>query len=161
LDENVNNLEGDNLTWAFLVPKFTSADGRKMWLSVAGRSPYGLQFLPIFLTTEPVQKQEAENAAITGGFIATSVPSYSGTGYVSGLNSIGKKCEFGFPIENAGVYVIQFRYDTGGYRNLGLSVNRQPRGTLKLDKSEQVYATWTALSLVTWLEAGTNVIGLQ
>ncbi len=27
LDENVQNLEGDNLTWAFLMPKFTSADG--------------------------------------------------------------------------------------------------------------------------------------
>lgn len=161
LDENVNNLEGDNLTWAFLMPKFTSADGQKMWMSVAGRSPYGLQFMPIFLTTQPVHKQEAEAATVTGGFVTNSVPGYSGTGYVSGLNSIGKKCEFAFLIQTAGVYLIQFRYDTSAYRNLGLYVNGQSRGTLKLGKSEQVYATWTQLSLVTWLTAGTNVIGLQ
>lgn len=161
LDENVNNTEGDNLTWAFLVPKFTGTDGKKMWMSVAGRAPYGLQFMPIFLATEAVQKQEAENAAVTGGFIASSVPGYSGTGYVSGLDSIGKKCEFNFQIGTSGVYLIKFRYDTSGYRNLGLTINGQSRGPLKLGKSEQVYATWTELSLVTWLWQGANVIGLQ
>ena len=36
LDENVNNEENDNLTWAFLMPKFTSSEGNKMWMSVAG-----------------------------------------------------------------------------------------------------------------------------
>lgn len=161
LNENVNNLEGDNLTWAFLVPKFTSADGKKMWMSVAGRAPYGLQFMPVYLTTEPVQLQEAETAAITGGFVATSTPGYSGTGYVSGLDSIDKKCEFTFTLGSAGVYLMQFRYDTSGYRNLGFYVNGRQRSVLKLGKSEQVYATWTSLSLLTWLGAGTNVIGLQ
>jgi len=161
LDENVNNTEGDNLTWAFLLPKFTSADGKKMWMSVAGRAPYGLQFLPIFLATEAVQKQEAESANITGGFVASAVPGYSGAGYVSGLDAIGKKCEFSFQIGTSGVYLIQFRYDTSGYRNLGFYVTGQSRGALKLGKSEQVYATWTQLSLVTWLEQGPNVIGLQ
>lgn len=161
LDENVNNIEGDNLTWSFLMPKFTSADGRKMWMSVAGRSPYGLQFMPIYLTTQPVQKQEAESASIVGGFVTNSIPGYSAAGYVSGLDSIGKKCNFNFQIATAGVYLIQFRYNTSAYRNLGLYVNGQSRGTLKLGKSEQVYATWTTLSSITWLGAGTNVIGLQ
>src|SRR5579864_9174535 len=153
LDENVNNLEGDNLTWAFLMPKFTSDEGRKMWMSVAGRAQYGLQFMPVHLTKEAVQMQEAENSAITGGVVATNTPGYSGSGYVSGLSSIGKKCEFSFQIGTAGVYLIQFRYDTSAYRNLGLYVNGQARGTLKLGKSEQVYATWTTLSVITWLGA--------
>lgn len=161
LDENVNNFESDNLTWAFLVPKFTSADGRKLWMSVAGRSPYGLQFVPVYLSTQPVQKQEAEGANITGGFVTNSIPGYSGAGYVSGLNALGKKCEFTFAIQTPGIYLLQFRYDTSAYRNLGLYVNGQSRGTLKLGKSEQTYATWTQMSAVCWLGAGTNVIGLQ
>ncbi len=161
LEENVNNLEGDNLTWAFLIPKFTSADGKKMWMSVSGRAPYGLQFMPIYLTTEPVQTQEAENAAVSGGFVATSTPGYSGTGYVSGLDAIGKKCEFTFKVGATGVYIIQFRHNTSAYRNLGLYVNGQGRGLLKLGKSEQVYATWTTMSVLTWLEGGTNRIALQ
>jgi hypothetical protein len=161
LDENVENFEGDNLTWAFLIPKFTSPDGQKMWMSVAGRSPYGLQFVPIYLTTQPVQKQEAEAASITGGFVTNSIPGYSGTGYVSGLDSVGDKCEFTFQIPISGVYIILFRYNTTAYQNIGLYVDGQNRGTLKLGNSEQVYATWTDLSVITWLGAGTNVIGLQ
>ncbi len=161
LDENVNNEESDNLTWAFLMPKFTSSDGSKMWMSVAGRAPYGLQFMPVHLTTEPVQMQEAENSAITGGFVATNTPGYSGSGYVSGLDAIGDKCEFAFVAAVAGQYLVQVRYNTSAYRNLGFYVNGKGRGQLLLGKSEQTYATWTDISLVTWLEAGTNRITLQ
>jgi hypothetical protein len=132
-----------------------------MWMSVAGRAPYGLQFVPIYLTTQPVTLQEAENAMVTGGFVTNSVPGYSGTGYVSGLDSPGKGCEFTFQISTAGVYIIQFRYDTSAYRNLGLYVNGQSRVSLELGASEQVYATWTSMSALTWLAAGTNVIGLE
>jgi hypothetical protein len=161
LDENVNNEEGDNLAWAFLMPKFTSSDGSKMWMSVAGRAPYGLQFVPVHLTTEPVQMQEAENSAITGGFVATNIPGYSGTGYVSGLSAIGDKCEFAFDAAAAGQYLVQARYNTSAYRNLGFYVNGKGRGQLLLGTSEQTYATWTDISLVTWLESGTNRIALQ
>jgi hypothetical protein len=161
LDENVENLEGDNLTWAFLMPKFTSADGKKTWMSLAGRSPYGLQFMPIYLTTQPASKKEAENSIITGGVVAKSVAGYSGTGYVWGLDTIGKKCEFNFQIATSGVYILQFRYDTSAYRNIGLYVNGQSRGVIKLGKSEQDYTTWTSASAMTWLAAGTNVIGLE
>jgi hypothetical protein len=161
LEENVNNEESDNLTWAFLMPKFTSSDGSKMWMSVAGRAPYGLQFMPVHLTTEPVQMQEAENSAITGGFVATNIPGYSGSGYVSGLSAIGDKCEFAFDAATAGQYLLQVRYNTSAYRNLGFYVNGKGRGQLLLGKSEQTYATWTDISLVTWLESGTNRIALR
>ncbi len=161
LDENVNNFEGDNLTWAYLVPKFTSQDGRKAWMSVSGRAPYGLQFLPVYLTTEPVQTQEAENAIIVGGSTANAKAGYSGSGYVTGLDAIGKRCEFTFNVGTGGVYILRFRYNTSAYRDLGLHVNHQSRGLLKLGKSEQVYATWTDMSVLTWLTAGTNLIALQ
>jgi hypothetical protein len=161
LDENVNDEEGDNLTWAFLMPKFTSSDGTKMWMSVAGRAPYGLQFMPIHLTTQLVQMQEAENSVITGGFVATNVPGYSGSGYVSGMSNIGDKCDFAFAAAAAGQYIVQVRYNTGAYRNLGFYVNGKSRGPLLLGKSEQTYATWTDISLVTWLASGTNLITLQ
>ena len=161
LDENVNNCEDDNLTWTFLMPKFTVAGGQKMWMSVAGRSPYGLQFVPIYLTTQPVTTQQAENASITGGFVTNSVPGYSGTGYVSGLNATGKGCAFNFELLTAGVYIIQFRYNTTNNQNLALYVNGQSRATLALGTSEQVYATWTSMSAMTWLSGETNVIGLE
>jgi hypothetical protein len=161
LDENVNNFEGDNLTWAFIVPKFTSPDGRKLWMSVSGRAPYGLQFVPVYLSTELVQTQEAETAQTTGGVISTAVPGYSGTGYVSGLDAIGKKCEFTFIVPVAGAYILKLRYNTSAYRNLGLFVDSQQRSVLKLGKSQQVYATWTEMSTITWLDSGTNHVGLE
>jgi hypothetical protein len=161
LEENVNNVEGDNLTWAYLVPKFISTDGKKMWMSVAGRAPYGLQFMPVYLSTERVQTQEAEEAIITGGFVTNAIQGYSGTGYVTGLDALGKQCEFGFNISTAGVHLIQFRYNTSAYRNFGLYVNGEARGMLKLGKSEQVYATWSAMSALTWLSSGTNRIALR
>ncbi len=161
LDENVNNEESDNLTWAFLMPKFTSSDGSKMWMSVAGRAPYGLQFMPVHLTTEPVQMQEAENSAITGGFVTNATPGYSGAGYVSGMDAIGDKCDFTFKVAVAGQYILQVRYNTSAYRNLGLYVNGSSRGQLKLGTSQQTYATWTDISLLTWLPGGANQITLQ
>jgi len=161
LDENVNNEMGDNLTWAFLMPKFTSSDGSKMWMSVAGRAPYGLQFVPVYLTTQAIQVQEAENSAITGGIVATNIAGYSGTGYVSGLSTNGDKCEFAFAAAVAGQYIVQARYNTSAYRNLGFYVNGESRGELFLGTSEQTYATWTDISLLTWLESGTNLVRLQ
>ena len=93
--------------------------------------------------------------------MATNTPGYSGTGYVSGLDAIGDKCEFAFNVTAAGQYIVQIRYNTSTYRNLGFYVNSQGRGQLKLGKSEQTYATWTDISLLTWLEGGTNQITLQ
>jgi hypothetical protein len=117
--------------------------------------------VPVHLTTEPVQMQEAENSAITGGVVATNIPGYSGSGYVSGLSAIGDKCEFAFEAAAAGQYMVQARYNTSAYRNLGFYVNGKGRGQLLLGKSEQTYATWTDISLVTWLASGTNRIALQ
>jgi hypothetical protein len=161
LQENVNNRESDNLTWAFLIPKFTSADGKKMWVSTSGRTPYGLQFLPVYLSTEPPLTQEAEAAILTGASIATAKAGYTGAGYVTGIDAIGDQCQFTFDVADAGVYIIQFRYNTSAYRNISLYVNGQRRSILKLGKSEQVYATWTSASAITLLNAGANQIALR
>jgi len=161
LQENVNNRESDNLTWAFLVPKFTSPDGKKMWISTSGRSPYGLQFLPVYLSTQAAAAQEAESATLNGASVATTKTGYSGTGYVTGIDVAGDQCLFAFDVADAGVYDIQFRYNTSGYRNISLYVNGQRRSILKLGKSEQVYATWTSTSALTFLNAGQNQIALR
>ena len=117
--------------------------------------------MPIYLATEPVQTIEAEKALITGGVVANSKAGYSGTGYVTGLDTVGRQCQFTFTNLVAGQYVVQFRYDTSAYRNLGFYVNGKSRGPLKLGKSEQTYATWTDISFLAWLGAGTNVIALR
>jgi len=65
------------------------------------------------------------------------------------------------PAAAAGQYIVQVRYNTSAYRNLGFYVNGKSRGPLLLGTSEQIYATWTDISRVTWLASGTNLITLQ
>jgi len=160
LDENVNQFEGDNLTWAFLLPKFTSRSGKKMWMSVAGRAPYGLQLIPIYLSTNSVVTQEAEDASMTDGAEANSKSGFSGRGYVS-LDAVGKKCEFTFKMAAAGTYIVNFRYNTEGYGRFGLGVNGKERARVELGKSEQPYATWTEMSILARFDIGTNRLRLE
>jgi len=136
LHENMTPKEHDNIAWAFLQPKFTSSDGKKMWMSAAGRAPYGLQFLPLYLSTAPVQVQEAENGTVTGGSISTAIPGYSGSGYVSGLDAPGNKWQCQFDVGQSGLYLAKLRYDTSADRDMDLYVNGQKISSLVLGKSE-------------------------
>lgn len=90
--------------------------------------------------------------------MAAATPGYRGTGYVADPGLPGDECRFTVNLPTAGGYIIHLRYDTSGYRDLGFLVNGQRRGTVKLGKSEQVYATWTERSLLTWLDSGSNTL---
>jgi hypothetical protein len=161
IDENVNNKESDNLTWEYLVPKFTSADGKKMWLTVSGRSPYGLQFVPVYLATGVVQTVELENAALSGVTVATGKAGYTGSGYVTGFDAAGKCVTVGYQAATNGLYLIKLRYNTSAYQTLGFYANSNRVEELALGKSEQDYATWTEYSLLASLNAGSNSLSLS
>ncbi|QGQ99716.1 DUF4185 domain-containing protein [Paenibacillus psychroresistens] len=159
LEENGNNKNGDNLTWAYLMQSFTSNGGKKMWATTSGRSPYGLQLLPVYFTTNPVQSFEAEtSSALTGVTTSTSVAGYTGSGYVTGFDSVGDKAEFTVNAATAGSHILKIRYNTSAYQSISFYVNGVKLDTLKLGKSQQVYATWTELTMFAWLTAGNNTI---
>ena len=159
LEENVNNKEGDNLTWSYLLQKFTSIDGKKMWATVSGRRPYGLQFLPVYLTTHPVYSSEAEAATVTGAYASSKKEGYFGSGYVTGFDGPQDKCVFSVTVSGSGTYILKIRYNTRKYHSVDLVVNGARLETLRLGRSEQQYATWTEMSVLAWLEDGDNTIG--
>lgn len=55
-------------------------------------------------------KYEAENAQLTGTSVATSNPGYTGTGYVTGLNTTTDKITFTVNVSASGSYPLVFRY---------------------------------------------------
>jgi hypothetical protein len=175
LEENVHVKEGDNPSWTYLLQKFASPDGRKMWMTHSGGRPYGLQFMPVYMTTDPVRSYEAEDAVLTGTTVSRDkiehaldaryaqeiTAGFSGGGYVTGLDALGDECLFKVKVEKAGAYILKIRYNTRKYQTMDFVVNGTLREKLKLGKSEQVYATWTERSLFAWLEAGDNTIAFQ
>ncbi|MCU0916885.1 MAG: carbohydrate-binding protein [Planctomycetes bacterium] len=161
IEENVNHKESDNLTWTYLVPKFTAADGRKMWMSVSGRAPYGLQFIPVYLSTSPVQVVELEAATLTGVTVATDKAGYLGVAYVTGFDVRGDEAQFIYTAARAGTYLVKLRYNTSAYQSIGCYVNGNRVTSLKLGKSEQNYATWTEYSLLAVMTAGSNSIAFR
>ena len=162
LEENVQHKEGDNLTWTFLTQKFTSPDGKKMWTTTCGRHPYALTFLPVYLTTSPVQTYQAEDAKLTGGAVdATNVPGFTGKSYATGLTTPAGACRFTVHASKSGVYLLKLRYHTTAYLTVTCRVNNGPPQPLQLGKSEQDYATWTEYSLCATLVKGKNTVSIQ
>lgn len=161
LDENVNFKEGDNLTWAYPMQKYTSIDGNKMWMSTSGRAPYGLQFVPVYLTTEPVQIIEAENAKLIGCVIEKEIKGFSDATYVSKFDTKGDECQFKSRIDTAGGYILNIRYNSNAYQIVGFYINNEKIRNLKFGKSEQKYAVWSNLSIMVWLDKGENLISFK
>ncbi|MBL8026703.1 MAG: carbohydrate-binding protein [Fibrobacteres bacterium] len=161
LEENVNYKEGDNLTWAYPIQKFTKADGKKLWITATGRAPYGLQFLPVYLSTSQVSHFEAESTGFAGGALSQSVAGYSGSGYVGGLDAPGDSCVFTVAAAKSGGYLLKLRYHTTGYRLLALDINGKEARVLRVGKSEQTYAVWSELSMAVVLDSGVQTLAFR
>jgi hypothetical protein len=142
-----------------------------MWMTLSGRKPYALQFMPVYLTTAPLQSYEAETATLTGTTVSHDKlehalsggidRGYSGGGYVTGFDAAGDECLFKVKAEKAGAYILKIRYNTRQCQKMDFLVNGTFREKLKLGKSEQGYATWTEMSLFAWLEAGDNTVAFR
>jgi mannan endo-1,4-beta-mannosidase len=59
----------------------------------------------------PVDSAEAENGILTGVFVASSSPGYSGTGYVTGFDNDGDKVTVTVSVPEKGLYKIIVRYN--------------------------------------------------
>jgi hypothetical protein len=208
-----------------------------MWMTATGQKPYGLQFMPVYLTTHPVKSYEAENATLKGTRVQelqddihrsqehgdssisktdrvdvseldsqirnlsetrtnllanytdkhpdvvvirqeierlkerkatieshakeiklNAKEGYSGSGYVTGFDAVGDQCMFHVDVIKTGAYILNVRYNTSQYQTIDFVVNGTFREKLKFGKSEQIYATWTEMSVFAWLEKGKNTI---
>jgi hypothetical protein len=84
-----------------------------------------------------------------------------GEGYVTGFDAVGHECLLNIKVEKAGAYILKIRYNTSSYQTIDFLVNGKMREKLKLGKAEQVYATWTEMSLFAWLKAGDNTVAFR
>ena len=161
LEENVNFKEQDNLTWTFPLQKFISPDGFRMWMTVTGKKPYGLQYMPIQLTTAPVQTIDAATATLKGTKVVSDVPGAAVVGCVSGFAKQGDECLFQIKTEKPGSHLVQLRYHTTAYQTLDLLVNGSRQQSLRFGKTVHPSAVWSSLSFQVPLQVGANTIALQ
>lgn len=195
INEHMQAKADDNLTLTYLSQKYISDDGFKMWMAVSGAQAenshtgidgYFLKFLPIFLTSEPVQTIIATNnekVTVNGlsrqthrehVWEAWRFPGGSSTGY-GGFTSDGNSLSFNVSAPSAGDYIVNFRYRTKGvppwtniaaYRRdpfptISLYVNNNKAKQLKLGRSIQTYSEWTEMSIFLRLNAGNNTVTFQ
>ena len=164
LYENVQNKVEDNLTWSFPVAKFISGDGKKMWSTASGaqyNGSYELQFIPFYLTKEPVKEYEAENAALNGAEISTQQIGYEGEGYVTGFDEDNDQCSFNINVQESGAYIFKIRYHTDKFQDVSCYINGQYDQTLELGQSEQIYDIWTEYTMFACLHEGENTISIK
>lgn len=150
---------GDNLTWFYLMQAFMSPDGSRMWATVTGRQPYGLQFIPVFLTTQPVEMRMADQAGRLGTKLCTQIKGNVSSSYIDGFNAIGDDCTFTFSVNTTGMYALRYRYYCNEVKQtISLSVNGRLVGHLALGNTLQSSLPWNEGSSWIWLTTGTTTI---
>lgn len=110
----------------------------------------------------PVVHYEAENAALSGGAVVSATnKEFSGTGYVTGLNSSGKSAiSFAVQAPETGLYKLVFRYAAGtAVRriNLKFEINRSYRYAQGLTATRD-WNSWNTSSTIISLTKGSNTI---
>lgn len=170
-EEHVQHKDQANLTWPYFVQKFQSEDGKKMWMTVCGEAggnnldygvnEYVLQFKPVYLTTEPIQQYEAEDADLVGTQISNQTVEFAGEKYVNGFDSDGDKLTFTVDADRTGAYFIRFRYHTEQKTTLAYYANGVFQEEIKFGKSEQKYAEWAEYTVFSWLNKGENTLTFQ
>ena len=78
---------------------------------------------PIFTFAQSAIHLEAEDAQLVGVIRATTRPSFSGTGYVTGFDDDNDKLIFTVPARTAGVYDVKIRYASPSVKGYYLNVN--------------------------------------
>jgi hypothetical protein len=146
---------GDNLAWFFLMQPFMSDDGTRMWATVSGRKPYGLQFLPIYLTTQPVQTLLATEAERSGTDLGTAFKGSLSPAYIEGFHRSGDGCTFTISVAASGLYALRYRYhcERPG-QTISLSVDGRLQGHLALGDSLPSHLSWNEGSVRIPLTAG-------
>jgi hypothetical protein len=111
LEEHINDREDINFAWLFLTQKYTSRDGKKMWATVSGEdAKYKLNFIPVYLTTEPKTALSAHEAVSNGVALTKPFDGYAGSGCAGDFTVAGSYCEFVLDAPASGEYILNFAY---------------------------------------------------
>ncbi|MFI0719144.1 glycosyl hydrolase [Streptomyces sp. NPDC021224] len=104
----------------------------------------------------PTVVYQAEDAALDGVTVGTSVPGYQGTGYAEGFDTASDKVTFTVPDSPGGLYSLSIRYDGPyGDKKTNLLVNDAGVGEISLPGTTD----WTdAAAGNVLLKAGTNTV---
>jgi hypothetical protein len=96
-----------------------------------------------------VTEAEAEEGSLTGVTVANTVPGYSGTGYVTGLDNTGDKVSIGIYIPEKSYYKLVIRYrNSEGQKYQDLLINNIPASSVR----------FPAADTFTYIEAGSYVL---
>jgi hypothetical protein len=162
-----------NAGWQMMMAnKFTSPDGKKMWYNFCGGFKsdlwnYGVQYNPLYLSTGAVDKYEAENAALTGTSIASTYPSFSGTGYVNNFAKQNDKATFNIDhINGTGWHIVRIRYTSpqanAEVMSIDINGKKVKRVKFSLNNSNcQPFLNWTDRSDIYYLNNGTNTFEIR
>ena len=159
--------------WNFLLcNKFTVPNGRKMWYVFCGEYKgdlwnYGLQYMPLYLSTGAVDIYEAEQARLEGTRVAAEYPAFSGSGYATGFAKAGDRATFALMgVQGTGWHIVRIRYTSPGAngRTLSIYVNgkKARRVTLSLNnKDGKPQECWTDRSDTYYLQHGANTFEIR
>ena len=159
--------------WNFLLcNKYSAPDGRKMWYVFCGEYKgdlwnYGLQYMPLYLSSGAVDTYEAEKAALQGTRVGSEYPSCSGAGYVTGFAKTGDRATFALnDVNGTGWHIVRIRYTSplANGRTLSIYVNgrKARRVTLSLNNKDcKPRENWTDRSDVYYLNHGPNTFEIR
>jgi hypothetical protein len=152
---------GDNLSWFWIMQPFMSPDGTRMWAAMSGRKPYGLQFLPVDLTTHEVVTRLAADATFSGAALTPAAKDSLSPAPI-GFNKTGDSCAFAIPVKEAGLYALSYRYHCDAENQaITLVVNDHPQARLALGNTVASRYPWNEGSARFSLTAGTATIRFQ
>lgn len=158
-----------------LANKYGSADGRKMWYVFCGEYKgdiwyYGFQYMPLYLSTGPVDTYEAEAAVLTGARPGSGYPGATG-GYIENFTATGDRAQFEFKdVSGTGWHIVRLRYTSPQTNRGQMSIYVNGRKVKRVrfsrnncdGKSEgkpELY--WTDRSDIYYLNAGTNAFEIR
>ena len=73
--------------------------------------------------SDPVAIAEAEGGILQGVSVASSLPGYSGTGYVTGFDNEGDNVTVSMEVPESGSYKLEIRYSNSSDKTQDISVN--------------------------------------
>ena len=106
------------------------------------------------------QEYEAEDAVLSGNAkIEKSISDFSGTGYITGIEEDGDKCEFSMEIEDTGFYDLNFitASITGDYKANFVLLDDTNIGTIESQSKELS----DSIIKRVYLEAGTHKVAVE
>lgn len=120
-------------------------------------STLALSLFPLLALSQTIVLQ-AENGTLSGNVkVDTSVPGYSGAGFVSGFQASADSVSVNFTVPKTALYDLTVAYNAPfGYKQANVLLNGSPSGAVTFDQ-----ATWTNASAgQVLLNAGVNSIGI-